>query len=259
MMIGEPIAFSRTFASIIFYTRIWHNQLLSINNVKEKPFYFEIKDMVTQFVSAFDDVVISRYNKHREEQNQINVRYMYAPKQRVIYDLTNKNKHITLPAIAVNITSVSRDPDRVFNKIYGQPHFRVDMLDGNEIKNKSDHLRSPVPVNIGISMSILTKYQSDMDQILSNFIPYSNPYIVISWKLPDNLIQQAQEIRSPVIWDGNINVTYPTELPATTPYRVSADTSFTIKGWLFKYQSDQEGIIYTVKTNFTPLIDIDES
>ena len=92
-MIGEPVAFSRTFDSIIFYTRIWHNQLLSISNVKEKPFYFEIKDMVTQFVSAFDDVDISRYNKRREEQNQINVRYMYAPKQRVIHDLTNNNKH----------------------------------------------------------------------------------------------------------------------------------------------------------------------
>lgn len=214
--------------------------------------------MVTQFVSAFDDVIISRYNKQREEQNQLRVRYVYAPKQRVVHDLTNKNKHITLPAIAVNITNVSRDTDRVFNKLAGTYHQRTDIFGGHEINNKNDHLRPPVPVDIGISMSILTRYQSDMDQILSNFIPYNNPYIVISWKLPEGLLQKDQEIRSQVLWDGSINVQYPTELPASTPYRVSADTTFTIKGWLFKYQTDPAGIIYKVTSNITPMIDIDE-
>ena len=215
--------------------------------------------MVTQFVSAFDDVIISRYNKRREELNQLRVRYVYAPKQRVVHDLVNKNKHITLPAIAVNITSVSRDSERVFNKIAGTYHQRVDMFGGHEIQNKTDHLRPPVPVNIGISMSILTRYQSDMDQILSNFIPYNNPYIIISWKLPEGLLQKDQEIRSQVLWDGNINMQYPTDLPASAPFRVSAETSFTIKGWLFKYQTDPAGIIYKVTSNFTPILDLDEA
>ena len=227
--------------------------------MKEKPFYFEIKDMVTQFVSAFDDVVISRYNKHRQEQNQLPVRYVYAPKQRVVHDLVNKNKHFTLPVIAVSISSVSRDSERVFNKIAGSFHDRVDNFAGHEITSKSDHLRPPVPVNIGVSMSILTRYQSDMDQILSNFVPYNNPYIVISWKIPDGLLQKDQEIRSQVLWDGNINIQYPTDLPASQPYRVSADTSFTIKGWLFKYQNDPAGIIYKVTSNFTPILDIEET
>lgn len=214
--------------------------------------------MVTQFVSAFDDVMISRYNKSREEQGQLKVRYVYAPKQRVVYDLTNKNKHITLPVIAVNISSVSRDTERVFNKLSGSYHNRTDVFGGHEITNKNDHLRSPVPVDISISMSILTRYQSDMDQILSNFIPYSNPYIVISWKLPDGLLQKDQEIRSSVLWNGSIDVQYPTELPANSPYRVSAETQFVIKGWLFKYQSDPAGIIYKVTSNITPIIDIEE-
>lgn len=227
--------------------------------MKDKPFYFEIKDMVTQFVSAFDDVIISRYNRQREEQNQLRVRYVYAPKQRVVHDLTNKNKHITLPAIAVSITGVNRDTERVFNKIAGSYHKRVDKFNGHDITSKTDHLRPPVPVDINISMSILTRYQSDMDQILSNFIPYNNPYIVISWKLPEGLLQQDQEIRSQVLWDGNISVNYPTDLPANTPFRVSADTSFTIKGWLFKYQTDPAGIIYKVTSHYTPILDLDEA
>jgi len=75
--------------------------------------------MVTQFIAAFDDVVISRYNKDREEQDQINVRYIYAPKQRVLHDIINLNKTLTLPAISVNISGISRDSSRVFNKLDG--------------------------------------------------------------------------------------------------------------------------------------------
>ena len=32
--------------------------------MKESPFYFEIKDIMTQFVAAFNDIVIKRHNKY---------------------------------------------------------------------------------------------------------------------------------------------------------------------------------------------------
>lgn len=225
--------------------------------MKEKTFNFEIKDSVIQFISAFDDVVISRYNKHREEQHRINVRYLYAPKQRVVHDLTNKNKHITLPVIAVSINGVSRDAERVFNKIQGSYHTRRDFFAGEEMTTKTDHLKTPVPVDISVNMSILTKYQSDMDQILSNFIPHSNPYVVISWKTPEGLLQTPQELRSQVLWSGDINLTYPNDLSAGQQYRISADTTFTIKSWLFKTKDDPAGNIFKITSNFTPVIDIE--
>ncbi len=73
---------------------------------------------MTQFIAAFNDVTINRYNKDREVKDKIHVRYVYAPKQRVLHDMVNKNQHITLPAIAVSIGGISRDSTRVFNKIY---------------------------------------------------------------------------------------------------------------------------------------------
>ena len=82
--------------------------------MKARPYYFEIKDMVAQFIAAFDDIVIGRFNKEREEKDRINVRYLYAPKQRVMHDIINLNKTIEIPAVAVNISSVSRDTTRVF-------------------------------------------------------------------------------------------------------------------------------------------------
>lgn len=217
--------------------------------MKADPFYFEIKDLVTQFVAAFDGVTIKRYNKQREIQDKINVRYVYAPKQRVIHDIINKAKHITLPVISINISGVSRDPTRVFNKLDSSYYFRTlsDTVTGDV--GREDKVPQPVPVNININMSILTKYQSDMDQILSNFIPYNNPYIVISWKVPGNFAEIPQEIRSEVLWNENVSLAYPTELTPDSPYRVSADTGFVIKGWLFRKHTTPTKTIFNVDTN----------
>jgi hypothetical protein len=214
--------------------------------VRARPFYFEVKDMVTQFIAAFDDVVIGRYNKERDEQDQINVRYIYAPKERVLYDIINENKTITLPAIAVNITNVSRDASRVFNKLDG---FYYQGKIGEETVTR--HIKPPIPINITLSVSILSRYQTDLDQIISNFVPFCNPYVIISWKVPPAFqLSKDQEIRSEVLWDGTVSMKYPVELNATTKARVTADTTFTIKGWLFKDTANPVGNIFYIEENF---------
>ena len=202
--------------------------------------------MVTQFIAAFDDIVIGRFNKARVEQDQINVRYVYAPKERVMYDIINENKTITLPVVAVTIKSVSRDTSRVFNKLDG---FYYHGTSGNEKTSK--HVKPPVPVNINLGVSVLARYQTDMDQILSNFIPFANPYVVISWKVPEKFkLSVDQEIRSEVLWDGNVSLNYPTELNASQKARITADTNFTVKGWLFKDEEDPVGNIFYIDSNF---------
>ena len=209
--------------------------------------------MVTQFVAAFDDIVINRYNRSREIVDKIQVRYLYAPKQRVLHDLINKSQHITLPAVAVSIASISRDESRVFNKIVG-------LYDTLPSKTVTEFLPAPVPINISVTMSIVTKFQTDMDQILSNFVPYANPYIVISWPVPSKLTNQITEIRSEVLWTGDVSLTYPDDLDASTSYRVTADTSFTIKGWVFPYADAatlSASNIFTITTNFTPVSGFD--
>jgi hypothetical protein len=214
--------------------------------VRARPFYFEIKDMLTQFVAAFDEIVIGRFNRDREEKDRIAVRYIYAPKQRVLHDLINENKTITLPAVSVNVTNISRDVDRVFNKLDG---FYYQGLVGQD--KVSRHLKAPVPINISLSVSVLTRYQTDMDQILSNFVPFCNPYVIISWKVPEAFnLSVDQEIRSEVLWDGNLTMNYPTELIASQKARVTADTSFTIKGWLFKDTDNPSGNIFYIDQNF---------
>jgi len=219
--------------------------------VKDQAFSFEIKDLLIQFVAAFDDIIIKRFNEKREEVNKVQVRYVYSPKQRVLYDIVNRSQNLTLPVVAVSINNVSRDNDRVFNKLAGF-YF-------NKTSNETDrgtvssHLRSPVPVNIGVNMSIVSKYQSDMDQILSNFVPYNDPYIILSWKVPDAAeLSLPQEIRSEVLWSGDVRLSYPEDLGANDKYRLVADTSFTIKGWLFKdlTKDNTAQNIFFINSNF---------
>jgi len=223
--------------------------------MKETPFFFEIKDVMTQFVAAFNDVIIKRHNRDREVRSRVKVRYVYAPKQRVIHDLTNKARHLTLPVVAVNMTGISRDESRVFNKIYGSYMIGHERNKSARDPNKIDsayNIPQPVPIDINVSMSIMARYQTDVEQIISNFIPYNDPYIVISWKLPKSFSPEEQEIRSEVIWSGDMNLNYPEEFSSTEPYRLSCDTSFTIKTWLFRPVPDPYSIIHRITTNITP-------
>ncbi len=204
--------------------------------------------MVAQFIAAFDDIVIGRFNKEREEKDRINVRYLYAPKQRVMHDIINLNKTIEIPAVAVNISSVSRDTTRVFNKVDG---FYYSSNDPQTNQLTSRHIKAPIPINLELSVSIIARYQSDIDQILSNFVPFCNPYVVISWYVPKEFnIAVDQEIRSEVLWNGNVAMNYPIELNGSAKARVTADTSFTVKGWLFKDEAQPAGNIFFIENNF---------
>jgi hypothetical protein len=150
--------------------------------------------------------------------------------------------------IAVNLSSIQRDNTRVFNKIDG---FNVNFDPKDNSGSFIKQIPQPVPINIGLEMTIVTRYQTDMDQILSNFIPYFDPYIVISWKLPDLTISGIPyELRNEVLWNGNINIQYPDNLTGTQPYRLTATTSFTIKGWMFKKMDEIVKKIYTIDSKF---------
>jgi hypothetical protein len=198
--------------------------------------------MITVFASAMDDIVIRRYNNKREARDSIRCRFVYAPKQRVLADLLDKAQNIQLPVVALTNGGISRDPNRVFNKIQGSYMSSLD-------STRTNKLLQPVPIDLTINMTILTRFQEDYDQIITNFVPYFDPYIIVSWRTPS---MPDYEIRSQVVWSGNVATTYPYDINSTTVARVEGTTSFTFKGWLFKARpSTPEGIIFNVNANFS--------
>lgn len=195
-------------------------------------------------------MVIQRYDKNRIPGATQQVRYVYAPKQRVLFDLVNPAQNITLPVVSVTIGGIQRDNNRVFNKNAGFYAYGT----ANEFNPGpySFYYKTPTPVNISVKMSILTRYQSDMDQILSNFIPFNNPYIILSWTVPKEFdLPYTQEIRTEVLWDGNISLSYPTDINAGQKAQIIADTSFIIKGWIFPDPQAPVKNIFRIDTNMT--------
>jgi|GEM_PF-870226 len=218
-------------------------------------FNFELKTLLEQFLAAFNDIVIFNYDKNKNKVDPLNgikVKFYYAPKTRVFAALQKPNfGGFQLPAVAVSITGIQRDPNRIFNKIQG---FNIDTTAPNIPSPLLKPILSPIPVNIGIEMLIMTQYQNDMDQILTNFMPYCDPYIVISWVMPDSKGTENQyEIRSEVTWSNNIAMQYPMDINGGTSYRIVANTNFTIKGWMFKQFNEFARRIFTIDSDYTPI------
>jgi hypothetical protein len=210
--------------------------------------------LLVQFLAAFNNVVIRRYNDNREVGQTLQVRYVYAPKERVIYDLVNFSQNITLPVVSISMTNFTRDTSRVFNKNAG--FYKPNSNTEKNNTNYTNFFRTPVPVNIGITMSIMTRYQTDLDQIMSNFIPFCNPYIILSWKVPKEYnIPFIQEIRSEVLWNGMVDVTYPKDINGNTKYFILGTTGFTIKGWLFPATEAPINNIFFIDAAITALGD----
>lgn len=185
---------------------------------------FEVTKNLKIFESCLDDTIIKRYNNVTEEaQDSIKVNYIYGPKSRILQDIKGKPDTVKLPIVAVTTTGFSRDDTRLKNKL---DDIIYKNNDGNYVNIKA------IPFNIDVSVSILCKYQMDLDQIVQNFAVNSNPYFVYSLREP----KSGRELRVEVIWDGKITTQYPTDndLPPNTPFRIMGNANFVIKTWLFK-------------------------
>lgn len=214
---------------------------------------FELEDIMKQFVTAFNSIVINRFDKNKLIQNTLQANFIYGPKERVMYDIVNRNQHIKLPVVAVHLNSLQIDKSRLQNKIPG--YYISNALSAQDGAYNSDFMYKPTPVNIGVGMSILTRFNEDMNQIISNFVPYTDPYIVISWKVPSNQnMSDDMEIRSKVSWSGNFNMNNPINVSEKVPYRYETTTDFTIEGWLFRNNpSNRVANIFTIDENFVPV------
>lgn len=200
--------------------------------------------MLSQFVAAFDDCFVFRFTKDFEAKEKIAVRYIMGPKQRVLHDIVNPAKNMTLPVISMDQKNLRRDSTRIQFK--DQKMIRHHM--GN---NNISKIPSPIPVSMDVEVSIVANYKEDIDQIVSNFVPWCNPYFVISWKIPEAFgLDFIDELRTEVTWSGSIDYETPLNIDNSEKYKIVGNTSFVIKGWLFPPFEVPVAPIYVVHTNF---------
>lgn len=200
---------------------------------------FEVRTLLTHFAAAFNDVKIKRFDGKKFEKEVIKVPLTYAPKSHILNDIIGLTDTVRLPIMAVEITGQGRDNERIKNKI-------SDIIyKGND--GSFSNIKS-IPWNINVTMTILTKYQEDMDQILQNFAINNNPYAIISWQEP----KSGRELRTEILWDGNISFTYPgnEQGPKAPPFRIVATANFTIKGFLFSANKKNDVPICLINTDY---------
>lgn len=223
--------------------------------MKSYTHHFEIEDILKQFAAALNDIIVKRYNINREPADQIHVNFLYSPKTRTIHEIINKAQHHKMPCISISLGGLRRNTNRVFNKIVGSWWRDTSTLSPSA--KEWINLLQPVPVDITVNVSILARFQNDIDQILTNFIPYTDPYFVISWKWPYIIPFSDFEIRSHVKWNEDISFDYPQDFSNQVPYWTNANTSFVIESWLFKNQSPPGKPIYVIDASFTAVSNID--
>ena len=204
----------------------------------------EIFIQINGVMSMLDDIVIARRPRQNfnEAIDWIKVRFVYAPKQRVLLDLIDKAQNLQLPVVAFYLGGFTRDPSRVWNKLSGYYASHPDPAYAKKIPQ-------PNPIDIVLNCTVLTKYAGDMDQIITNLVAWTNPQHILSWRIPQI---PEQEIRSQVIWNGSVNTTYPTDVTSSQVARYQADLSFTIKGWIFKaIPGDGDSKIFKINSDFS--------
>lgn len=213
--------------------------------MRQENFHFELRDNTDALATALNDIIIKRFkdDSRTDIEKKINVRFVYGPKKRVLYDIINAAKATTLPVVALDLKGFSHDTTRIFNK---NGEFFDTIISGD---NCAQYL-TPTPIKLNYSITIITRYRTDIEQIISNIIPHCNPYFVISIKVPSDFkLLGEQEIREIVTWSGNINIEHPDPINKDAKSIYTATTDFTVNGWLFKPEQPTAKPIYEINAD----------
>ena len=191
--------------------------------MKYRSYNEEIKKTTAQILDVVSDITIDRRDGKGNIQQLISVPCVYGNRSRILKSLENGDKTLKVPMACLSLKSISRDSSRA-NDLNSEMMVQRREWDFDPAWTK------PVPINIIYEFSIISAYQEDLDQIMSNLIPFLNPdiYVVV-----DHPKQPDQKLKTQIVWDSNISVDYPSELDATTTYRCTATTSFTARTWVF--------------------------
>ena len=195
-------------------------------------------------LDVFNDIVIDRRDYNDNIQKTINIPCVYGSRSRVMKALENPEYNLRLPICVLTQTGIRRDETRVHSindsiKKTVQGHFDIKDI-------------MPVPITIEYTLSLMSKYEEDMDQLLTNFIPFFNPSIYVVHPMPNRM----GNLKSQIVWDGSITRTNVEELTNTESIKIICETNFSYKTWIFPGLYDDCGnndkpLIYMVNIGST--------
>lgn len=163
-------------------------------------FYHEIlRNTIVAFGTLFNDISIKHTNDSDNVTSVIKVPLAYGPTQKFLArleqvgDNLNKPVQITLPRMSFEFIALNYDPSR---KVTTTQTF-ISGLGSDKTKPRKSFM--PVPYNMQFELSIYTKLNDDMLQIVEQILPYFQP----AYTLSVDLIKTIGEKRDiPVVFEG---------------------------------------------------------
>ena len=199
-------------------------------------FYYEIiRKTIIAYGALFNQICVKHKNKD-EIVSQIKVPIAYGPTQKFLARLEqspsdlNNPVQITLPRMSFEMTGIVYDPSR---KVTTPVSFQVPVetvdKNGNKVTKTETKSFMPVPYNFQFELSIYTKLNDDMLQIIEQILPYFQP----AYTMTVNLIDMIGEYKDvPVVFE-NITLQDTYEGDFTTRRALYYTLRFTTKGFLY--------------------------
>ena len=196
-------------------------------------FYNEIfRSVIIGFGSMFNGIEIQHKNESDNQISTLKVPLAYGPTQKFLARIEqqanlNKSTQMSLPRMSFEFTDLQYDPTR---KSTQTQQFVVKNTSGSEVKKGY----VPVPYNMTIQLSIMTKLNDDMLQIVEQILPYFQP----SYNLPINFLGDFKEKRDIPIQLEGISMEDDYEGNFETRRALVYTLTFTAKTFLFGPLSD---------------------
>lgn len=220
-----------------------------MSNTVAHQYNFELETIIKQFLALIDGAIIIRYDVNEETQERVFVDtikpwYIFGPKHRVMHNLVNKAKTYSLPFVAINITGIEGNTDRIAAK-----HLPIKRYNGKQLLGYN----RPTPITISVQVTITTDRMTDLYQIYSKLSTQFQPYCVFSWYVPASVgidKTEWEELTGKAEWDFNISFDVKDQLQETDKEEYSGTMNFKITGWMFPTnKACKGGIIYDIGTS----------
>jgi hypothetical protein len=207
-------------------------------------FYHEIlRKTIVAFGTLFNDIQIKHKESDGSDFSILTVPIAYGPVQKFLARLEQvpdlkKRVAITLPRMAFEMTGISYDATRKTSTLQT---FKA--VSGNELTKSF----MPVPYNVNIRLSIMSKLNEDALQIVEQILPYFQPHL----NLTVDLVSSIGEKRDiPMVLD-RITMDDQYEGDFTTRRILIYTLDFTAKTYLFGPAGTQnEGLIKKVQVDY---------
>lgn len=192
-------------------------------------FYHEIlRRTVVSFGSLFNEISIKHTDNSGNVKSVIKVPLAYGPTQKFLARLEqspdlNKPVQITLPRMSFEFTGLTYDPTR--KSTTTQTFIAKSAVDGTETKK----VYLPVPYNMQFELSIMSKLNDDVLQIIEQILPFFQPAYSMTIELVD-IINEKRDI--PVVLE---NITMQDDYEGNFSARrvLTYTLRFTAKTYLF--------------------------